>query len=212
MIILRNIEQRSNAWFDARKGIPTGSELDKIFTSQLKQSTQWKRFMNKLEAQMFGEDEDRYDDKNMDIGRRYEDEARKKAAEYLGYPIHEVGGIFKDERRIAMISPDGINEEQKFGVEIKCTKIATHFGRIDENKVPTKYVPQILGAQWATGWDWYFVNYAPALPDDYEKDGKKKLWVLPVLYDAEKIAIVDKFLNNFYDKLTEAKMRHGVPA
>jgi hypothetical protein len=51
-------------------------------------------------------------------------------------------------------------------IEIKCPKSATHIQYLLDNKVPSKYIPQITHNLWITGAHWAdFISFDPRLPE-----------------------------------------------
>lgn len=62
-------------------------------------------------------------------------------------------------------SPDGLVGDDGL-IEIKCPNTATHIDYVMQDKVPTKYIPQIQCQLAVTGRKWCdFVSFDPRLPD-----------------------------------------------
>ncbi len=163
MIIL-DVEQGSEEWFQARCGIPTASCFDKIITPTGKASTQHKAYCNKLVAEYFLKDKISIEQNEWMLrGTELEPEARAYYQIITDINIDEVGLIYKDDNKLISCSPDGIAKDR--GLEIKCPAPHTHVEYLLNDRLPTKYIPQVQGSMWVTGLKkWDFLSYHPDLP------------------------------------------------
>lgn len=154
------IEQRTIAWFEARKGLPTASDFDKIITSEGKPSKQRTKYMYELVGQKLGGIVDEsYQSFAMLQGIAKEDEARK-LYEIAREPVQQVGFCVSDCGKWGC-SPDGLVGEHG-GVEIKCPLMSTHVEYLIKCKeeMPTDYFQQVQGSLLVTGREWWdFVSY-----------------------------------------------------
>lgn len=165
-MIIENYEQGSDEWFQARLGIPTASEFGKILTATGKKSTQASAYMNKLLAEyMIGPLEGIEKTEWMERGNLLEAEARELYEFENNCEVSQVGIVYKDDKRLISCSPDGLIDSAKKGLEIKCPSPAVHVEYLMAGKAPAKYIPQIQGSMWVTGWDeWDFMSYHPDMP------------------------------------------------
>lgn len=168
MIIL-NCEQRSDEWFEARAGIPTASNFDKIITSTGKKSKSVNSYAYKLAGEtLAGREENIYTNDFMERGIELETEALQAYILKSHSLVDTVGLVYKDDSKDVSCSPDGLVVENDLfvgGVEIKCPAMHTHTEYLYHNKLPTKYVQQVQGSLYVTGLSWWdFVSYHPMLP------------------------------------------------
>lgn len=85
-------------------------------------------------------------------------------------------------------SPDGVveNDAELGLIEIKCPKATTHAKTMLEDKVPTKYMPQMQFQMACSGAKWVdFVSYCPEFPLDLQ------LFIKRVIRDDEYIKEVE---------------------
>jgi hypothetical protein len=195
MIIL-DVEQGSEAWFEARLGIPTASSFDKILTSTFKPSSQANAYMGQLLAEyMTGKKADSFSGEWMERGHKLEPKARTMYEAMEGVKVDEVGVVYRDIAKDRSCSPDGLIGMAK-GLEIKCPKLENHIGYTLDNELPAKYAAQVHGSMYITGLDsWDFMSYHPEFR--------------PLLITVKRDEKIDKLIGSgidiFCDKLTEEK-------
>ncbi len=160
--------QRSERWFEMRRGIPTCSRFDKILTAvQGKSAAAQETLINELIAESICPPEEgfiRPATAEMEYGMKLEAEARcAYELEHATEPVKEVGFILSDCGRFGG-SPDAIVGENG-GVEIKCPNSATHIGYVRGGVLPNEYRCQVHGYLIVTGRAWWdFMSYARNLP------------------------------------------------
>jgi len=165
---MREIEcvQGQPEWWEARRGIPTASEFDRILTPIKKQpSAAQTGYIASLIADAtcmlpnwFA---DRPSTKDMDHGKETEPQARAWYEMERGVQVRQVGFCVTDDGRFGC-SPDGLIDPDG-GLELKCPKLSTHTAWLMADKVPDEYLPQIHGCLIVTGRQWWdFVSYSPA--------------------------------------------------
>jgi len=112
--------------------------------------------------------------KQCEWGKEYEDEARAFFELELGVDVTVPSFIYKDKAKRCGISPDGLIDGKKIGLELKCpytTKVYVEFATCD--KIKKEYMEQCQYSMWVTGYEaWYFANYDPRVKT------KKLHWVL----------------------------------
>lgn len=156
-----NCEQGSLEWFEARLGIPSSSNFDKIITTAGKPSKQREKYMYRLAGEaVSGVLEESYQNAAMLRGIEMEDEAKQLYTLITGNEVIEVGFCVEEGYGA---SPDGLIAE-KGCLELKCPLVATHVGYLLANKLPTDYFQQVQGQLLVTGREWAdFMSYSPGL-------------------------------------------------
>lgn len=162
MIILDH-EQGSEAWYQARLGIPSASNFAKLVTSTGKPSTSAEGYINQLIAEaVTGERADFYTNAHMERGTALEPEARAYYEFMQDAETTEVGFCLHDTVR-AGCSPDALVDAG--GLEIKCPSGAVHVSYLRSGGLPVAYKQQVMGCMWITGAEWWdFLSYHPDMP------------------------------------------------
>jgi putative phage-type endonuclease len=157
-------KQGTDDWFEARLGIITASTFDKIITKAGKRSSQVDEMVNRAIAELIvGEPDETFQSEAMLRGKELEDQALKFFNFTKGYDFKPVG--FVDSELGFGASPDGLDQEIKLGLELKCPSAHTHLAYLAADKLPDKYKQQVQGALLVTGYDkWVFGSYHPSLP------------------------------------------------
>jgi hypothetical protein len=161
-------DQRSDDWRQARAGRFTASNAADMLSS-VKSGEAAKR--RDLRAKIVVErltglpQDDGYTNVWMQRGIELEPQARAAYESLTGIIAQPCGFVLDDEKPIGC-SPDGVIDDFKGGLELKCPKVATHIGYLRAGDVPAEYVPQLLHSFWVTGATfWDFVSFAPELPE-----------------------------------------------
>ena len=161
--------QGSAEWWFLKKGRPSASEFDKIFTPKTKKtSTQARSYMYRLAAETLAElppdGSENYVTRPMQDGINTEPEARRWYELQHDLDVRQVGFITTDDGKFGC-SPDGLVGEDG-GLELKCPQRETHIGYIDEpESLLDSYRWQVHGALWITGRSWWeLVSYCHGLP------------------------------------------------
>lgn len=162
--------QRTQAWYDARKGLPTCSRFDQILTAAKGEpSKSQETLINELLAESILPPEQGFIKPNvitaeMEYGMKLEAEARCcYELEYATEPVKEVGFIVADSGLYGG-SPDALVGDDG-GVEIKCPSAVTHIGYLRSGVLPSEYKCQVHGYLVVTGRAWWdFFSYARNLP------------------------------------------------
>lgn len=160
------MEQRSPEWFAARLGKVTASRVaDIIAKTKSGYSTSRANYMAELVAErLSGKSGEPYSNAAMQWGTEQEPNARAAYESMKGVLVQEVGFVPHPIIPNAGASPDGIVDGNL--IEIKCPLTATHLEFLTTDKVPEKYVTQMLWQMACTGARWCdYVSYDPRLPD-----------------------------------------------
>ena len=154
-------DQRSPEWHQARSGVPSASEFDKIVTSDGSPSKQRQKYMYELVGQKLGAlPEESYTNKAIENGILREADAREMYSRDVK-PVIQVGFCLADEGWGC--SPDGFVGEDGL-IEIKCPILSTHIEYLIKQKLPTDYVQQVQGQMLVTGRKYNdFISYYPGL-------------------------------------------------
>lgn len=157
-------DQRSPEWFSARAGLATGSVFDKFITAAKgERSSSADEMINRLVAEKItGVPDETFQSEAMLRGKELEDEALKFLEFTHGLNFKSVG--FLDSGKGYGCSPDGLDEAQRVGLELKCPSAHTHIEYISNGYLPKKYRAQVQGAMLVTGFDrWVFMSYHPEI-------------------------------------------------
>ncbi len=156
-----NCDQRSPEWYQARCGVPTASEFDKIITSEGKPSKQRTKYMYKLVGEKLGAlPEEGYTNAAMQRGIELESSARDMYSRDVK-PVVECGFCLHDEGYGC--SPDGLVEENG-QVEIKCPSLSVHVEYLIKKELPVEYFQQTQGQLLVTEREYNdFISHYPGL-------------------------------------------------
>ena len=156
--------QGTPEWLQSRLGCPSGSKFDSLITATGKPSTQAEGYINQLIAEkLTGETTYVKTTEWMARGTELEPMARDYYTLATGNEVQEVG-FCKHDRLETGVSPDGLIGDNG-GLEIKCPAPATHVAYLRGNRLPTKYLQQVMGCLWITEREfWDFVSYNETMP------------------------------------------------
>lgn len=159
-----NLEQNSQEWLDARKGVVTASAFSKVITpAKGDKSTSAKSYMYELIAEKLGATNESYSNEWTERGHELEDMARS-TFEFVTDLKVDLAGMIKTDCGKIGCSPDGLIGEDG-GLEIKCPKASTHVKYLIDGNLPLEYKTQVQGSMMVSErkW-WYFMSYHPELP------------------------------------------------
>ena len=198
-LITLDCEQGTEEWLAARLGIPTATGIKNIVNNSGKKSSGWFTYLAELVAESIEGGNNIIKTVDMERGNELEPKARMAYEFLTDNTVVQVGGVYLNEQKELMISPDGLIPNLKKGLEIKCPKMKTHIKYLLEGGVPSEYLMQVQSALWVTGYEtWDFVSYCP----DYQK---QPLY----LYTAERDPILmkafDKYIPEFLKALNALK-------
>lgn len=135
------LEQRSDEWFEFRKGKISGTMLGDLYSPRGTRKLGFYELIAERLA-IAPDDEDR-----MDRGLRLEDEAIAMFEKNTGYKVERVGVCQHDKYPDIINSPDGLVKEKgkyTIAVEVKCLSSARHLQAIVENKLPPEFESQVI--------------------------------------------------------------------
>ena len=198
-LITLDCEQGSEEWLAARLGIPTATGFENIVTATGKKSASYIKYMAELIEESILGGGDTFKSGFMERGNQLEPQARAAYEFLTGNDVIQVGGVYLNEDREVMVSPDGLIPSLKKGLEIKCPKMSTHIRYLLEGGVPSEYIIQVQANLWVTGYDtWDFVSYCP----EYQK---QPLYIFTAHRDQVLMAAFDKLIPQFLNTLRAYK-------
>ena len=195
-LITLDCKQGSEEWLKARLGIPTATGFENIVTATGKKSSGQIKYMAELiEESILGLQDNTFRSNFMERGNQLEPLARSAYEFITGNDVIQVGGVYLDEHKEVMVSPDGLIPELKKGLELKCPKMSTHIRYLLEGGVPAEYIVQVQANLWVTGYDtWDFVSYCP----EYQK---QTIYLYTAKRDEVLMKAFDKLIPQFLNTL-----------
>lgn len=198
-LITLDCEQGSEEWLAARLGIPTATGFENIVTATGKKSASYIKYMAELIEESILGGGDTFKSGFMERGNQLEPQARAAYEFLTGNDVIQVGGVYLNENRDVMVSPDGLIPSLKKGLEIKCPKMSTHIRYLLEGGVPAEYVIQVQANLWVTGYEtWDFVSYCP----EYQK---QTLYLFTTERDEKLMKAFDEHIPQFVKTLKAYK-------
>jgi len=153
-MIIHNIQQGSDVWFEVRKLKLTASKATAISAN----GAGLKTLVNELILDMFI-DKEAYTNANLERGNELEPIARSKYEFEYGVEVLEVGFIEHTEH--SGYSPDGLVGDEGL-IEIKARNNAIHLELLRTKKIDTGTVWQMQMGMLVTGRKWCdFISYNP---------------------------------------------------
>ena len=173
MIKYYNIDQKTDDWFEIRKGKFTASNAQAIANADKGLDS----LCIELLADKLALKSDRYTNPDIERGNELEDEARQAFSEFSKLPITQTGFVTNSKYKNAGCSPDGIIENHSL-IEIKCPNNLNYFKLLLEPTVKPEYMWQIQMQLLITEYEHcYYVCYNPNF--------ERKLIVIDVLPDKD---------------------------
>jgi len=164
-MIVFDVEQASELWFQARCGIPTASEFDKIITAGGKYSTQSVEYKNRLLSEIItGKPHISFKSDAMQRGNELEQEAADYYELIRGVDCEKQGFCTNDAGTY------GCSVDRLIGdvglLEIKCPLPKTMVGyMLNEDSLRKDYWVQVQGQLLVTECDWCdLLAYCPEMP------------------------------------------------
>jgi putative phage-type endonuclease len=197
-MIINNIDQQSEAWFQARCGRVTGTRFKALMAGETTQA--YKDLVTNIACEIItGKAEESYSNAIMEHGLEMEPIAREEYESIFETKVKTAGFITPDEdhkyHHWIGISPDGLLENAM--IEIKCPLMRTHLEYIESGKLPSEYRHQVQGQLFVTGFDYCdFMSFVEGM----------KPFIIRVKPDLELFkefeARLDKLIEQVKSKLT----------
>jgi len=188
--------QGSQAWLEARAGIPTASEFDSLITPLWKIRTGEgpASYVARKLAEKWGGPLPSFGGTGatswaMEQGQILESEVIPWYEYETGEHIQRVGFITTDDG-MAGCSPDGLIGDDG-GIEIKAPQSPKHVEYILAGQLPPDYAAQVYGSLYVTGRAWWkFVSYRRHFPP----------LILTIERDEGICSSIHEAIDRFYDK------------
>ena len=165
-MILINVIQGSEAWYEARLSRFTASQFAKVMAGD--STATYKDLLTTTAGEVLsGQIEETYSNAIMERGIEMEPEARREYESIFDLEVETVGFVLPDEddplHEWVGVSPDGFVNGDGL-LEIKCPLMKTHMNYIAAGKLPNDYKWQVQGQLMITGREWCdFMSYYPNL-------------------------------------------------
>ena len=209
--VYEDVEQRSDAWHDLRRGMVTASTVGRLVTPKTVKpaSNDDSRgaALTLAAERITGMSEPSFINADMQRGIEHEPYARDAYAEKYGVEVTEVGFMARDFDGFTIgYSPDGLVADDGL-IEIKCPRPKAHVKSIVTNSVPSIYMAQIQAALLVSGREWVdFVSFVGGLPLFTKRVGPDARWFDAITEAAE---MCEKAINQIVTDYEQAT--HGLP-
>lgn len=191
------IEQGSEAWMQLRSGKVTASKVSDVMSAIT--TAGYRNYLADLVVErLTGNKTESFTNAAMQWGVDQEPLARAEYEVKTGNFVDQIA--FVDHPTIVNFgcSPDGLVGDDGL-IEIKCPNTATHIDYVMQDKVPTKYIPQIQCQLAVTGRKWCdFVSFDPRLPDGLQ------ILIVRLERDDEYIEKLEARVVKFLDEVNSA--------
>lgn len=202
LTVLKDIEQGSAEWHDARRGIITASTMKHFITAKTMKiannDTSRNMAMQLLAERITGRTEETYASYDMEMGHVKEPVARQHYADNYS-PVEQVAFMVRTERGVRVgYSPDGLVGDDG-AIEIKCPKPKEHLATIINGTMPTEYVPQVQTGLWVSGREWVdFVSFNPGMPLYVHRvfpdaEWQKAIWKAVAAFEASAVLVLNAY-------------------
>ena len=164
------MEQGTEEWRLARCGSLGASQLNEaLATTKNGWGASRENIKNRIIAErLTGIPVDTFENSAMIWGRTTEPDARKAYEAATGTFVEEMGIALHPTLKFTHASPDGLVDDDGL-IEIKCPNTTTHIETLKSQKVPTKYMNQMLWQMRCVDRQWCdFVSFDPRLPDNLQ--------------------------------------------
>jgi putative phage-type endonuclease len=191
------IEQGSQEWLALRAGKVTASKVSDVMSAIT--TAGYRNYLADLVVErLTGNKTESFTNAAMQWGVDQEPLARAEYEVKTGNFVDQIA--FVDHPTIVNFgcSPDGLVGDDGL-IEIKCPNTATHIDYVMQDKVPTKYIPQIQCQLAVTGRKWCdFVSFDPRLPDGLQ------ILIVRLERDDEYIEKLEARVIKFLDEVNSA--------
>ena len=187
-----NFEQRTEDWYNIRKGKMTASNAETIIANGKGLET----YIYNLMAEYYSSAEkENYINADMQRGIDLEPEARLEFEFYTNLDVQEVG--FIEYNDFIGVSPDGLVGDDGL-IEIKCPNDSIYFKLLLSNNIKPEYIAQMQMQMYVTDRQYcYFVSYNPNF--------EKSLYIKKINRDEEMIEKLKKGLERGTQLIKEIK-------
>lgn len=190
LIVHDGLVQRSDEWYDARRGMITASQVGQLVTPktvQVANNTDSRRLTFALAAERItGWSEQEFVSDDMWRGIDDEPRARDKYAEHYA-PVTEAGFMVEDKWGFKIgYSPDGLVGTVGL-IEVKSRRPKAHLETILADAPPAESMAQLQCALLVSGRDWIdYISYCGGMPMWRKHIEPEQKWFDAILDAAER--------------------------
>ncbi len=150
-MIIVDIDQNSEEWFQERLGAVSSSCFKEIVTSTGARSKSRQKYMDKLAAEIItGERQESYKNGFMELGNEREQENIDLYKFRNNCEIEKIGFAWKDEQKIFGCSPDALVNDDGL-LECKNAIGTVQISRIRDGWTASEHHRQVMGQMLVTG-------------------------------------------------------------
>lgn len=207
------MEQRSEAWFQARLGKVTASRIADVMAKGrggAPSATRANYRAQLVVERLTGVPTDGFTSAAMQWGTDTEPQARATYTLLTGNRVEETGFIQHPTIQHSGASPDGMVQGGGL-VEIKCPNTATHIATLLGEPPAEKYVKQMQWQMACTGEQWCdFISFDPRMPDEMQMHIQR----VPADHDFQREieAEVTAFLAELDDEISALRKQYMMEA
>ena len=167
--IYRELEQGTDEWLEARRGIVTASVVGQLVTAKTIKpaDNDYSRALTMTLAaeRITGWSDPVYVNRDMERGTFEEPIAREAYAQHVGVDVEEIGFMVRDDSGFRLgFSPDGLVEADGC-IEVKSRRQKKHLQTILADAVPAENMAQIQCGLLVSGRQWCdFVSFCGGMP------------------------------------------------
>lgn len=167
LTVYESLEQGTDEWLEARRGLVTASTMNRLVTSTLKTADNdtSRALLNTLACERItGHVEGYFETFDMARGHNEEPFAREEYAAHKGVEVAQIGFMTRDLNGATLgFSPDGLVNDDGL-IEIKCPQPKEHLRTILAGKPPTHYQAQLQVGLFVSGREWIdYVSYVQGM-------------------------------------------------
>lgn len=192
-------EQGTYEWLRERAGKVTASRIaDLMAKTKSGYAASRANYMAELITErLTGEPREGFSNSAMQWGTDTEPMAREMYEQRELVSVEQVGMVPHPSIADSGASPDGLVGNDGL-IEIKCPTTATHLATLESEKVPDKYVKQMLWQMACTGRQWCdFMSFDPRLPENMQ------VFVKRIERDDKAITEIEEAVKLFLAELAE---------
>lgn len=177
LTVYETLEQGTEEWLEARRGLVAASTMNRLVTSTLKTADNdtSRALLNTLACERItGHVEGYFETFDMARGHNEEPFAREEYAAHKGVEVAQIGFMTRGVNGATLgYSPDGLVNDDGL-IEIKCPQPKEHLRTILAGKPPAQYQAQLQVGLFVSGREWIdYVSYVQGM----------RLWVRRVTPD-----------------------------
>lgn len=157
LTVYETLEQGTEEWLEARRGLVTASTMNRLVTSTLKTADNdtSRALLNTLACERItGHVEPHFETFDMARGHNEEPWAREEYAAHKNVEVTQIGFMTRDLNGATLgYSPDGLVGDDGL-IEIKCPQPKEHLRTILAGKPPAQYQAQLQVGLFVSGRAW----------------------------------------------------------